>query len=225
MSHNQVSVIIPVYNQAQYVGEAIESILNQSHKAHEIIVVNDGSTDDLAPALAPYANSIKLINLEKNQGVAMARNIGLKAAANNSIVFQDADDIAMPERLAESLKALANPETAIVIGKIKPFLDDANISPSDSAGFINKNESFVLGTGSAAIKMKVVEKAGEFNTAIKVGSDLDWFVRVKKSGFTIHKLDKVLLKRRWHKNNLSKISKEDELKLRLQMFRKNLSKK
>ena len=103
-----VSVIIPVYNQAKYIGDAIDSILIQTKKANEIIVVNDGSTDELLDVLREYRMVITLINLERNQGVSFARNTGIKHATGDIIIFQDADDIAMPKRIAYSINVLLN---------------------------------------------------------------------------------------------------------------------
>lgn len=217
-------MIIPVYNQAQFISAALVSILNQTVKADEIIVVNDGSTDNLSAALAPFQKSITLIHFETNKGVAAARNEGIIAATGSIILFQDADDVAMPQRIESSKEALSADDVHLVLGMVKPFQDGPTTVANKSAGFIDKNPSFVLGTMAIGFKKKVFTVAGKFNTSVKVGSDLDWFVRVKKNGFAIQKINEVFIERRWHANNLSKISKEEEIKLRLKMFRKNISK-
>lgn len=101
----KVSVIIPAYNCQAYVAQAIQSVLNQSHRDFEIIVIDDGSSDNTLQALAPYADRIQLIR-QHNSGVAVARNAGLRAAKGDLLAFLDADDWWEPERISTQLAAL-----------------------------------------------------------------------------------------------------------------------
>src|SRR3990170_2180305 len=103
----KVSVIIPVYNYAKSVGRAIDSVLAQDHKADEVIVVDDGSTDDLHKALKPYQGRIKVIR-QKNSGVAKARNRGILEANGDFICCLDADDELSTNFIAETYHALNN---------------------------------------------------------------------------------------------------------------------
>lgn len=92
------SVIIPAYNSAATLARAIDSVLAQSHAAHEIIVVNDGSTDNTATVAEGYGNAVKLLR-QTNSGVALARNAGARAAAGDWLAFLDADDWYETDRL------------------------------------------------------------------------------------------------------------------------------
>jgi len=93
-----VSVIIPTYNRASLIGAAIQSVLNQTFKSVEIIVVDDGSTDETQRALEPHAG--KIVSLAtKNNGPAHARNVGMKAASGTYIAFLDSDDMYLPHKL------------------------------------------------------------------------------------------------------------------------------
>src|SRR5919197_5607580 len=92
------SVIIPAYQAASTVGDAVSSALAQTYPAHEVIVVDDGSTDDLAGALSTFAGRIRLIRKE-NGGAASARNAGVAAAEGEFVAFLDADDVYGPRRL------------------------------------------------------------------------------------------------------------------------------
>ena len=92
-----ISVVIPVYNRPLLVKRAIESVLGQSHKASEIIVVDDGSTDETADTLKSFKN-IKIIT-QKNSGVSSARNRGIKEASGKWIAFLDSDDIWHKDKL------------------------------------------------------------------------------------------------------------------------------
>ncbi len=110
-----VSVIIPCYNQAHFLSEAIESVRAQTYPHYEIIVVNDGSTDDPAEVAArfPEAHYIE----QKNQGVSETRNAGLRQSEGTYIVFLDADDRLLPNALQVGVDAMkAHPKCALVSG-------------------------------------------------------------------------------------------------------------
>src|SRR2546422_6867419 len=92
------SVVIPAYQAAGFIGDAIESVLAQTLAPIEVIVCDDGSTDDLEGALARYRNSITLLRKE-NGGEASAKNAGARAASGDFVAVLDADDVYFPERL------------------------------------------------------------------------------------------------------------------------------
>ena len=100
-----ISVIIPTYNRANSVGKAIQSVLDQTFKDLEIIVVDDGSTDDSAPVLAAFGDRIRLIQ-QANRGVSGARNTGVRAATGKWIAFLDSDDQWHSSKLEKQLDAL-----------------------------------------------------------------------------------------------------------------------
>ena len=107
----QVSVVIPVYNRKEYLQECIESILNQTYPASEIIVVNDGSTDDTHEVIELYNDKLTVINIE-NSGCGNARRVGSEAAKYPWLAFCDSDDLWMPNHLERRLKLLQKyPET------------------------------------------------------------------------------------------------------------------
>jgi glycosyltransferase involved in cell wall biosynthesis len=110
-----VSVIIPAYNAAQYLPACIESVLGQTHKHVEIIVVNDGSTDNTDEVVKPYLSRIKYIKQE-NRGLSAARNAGFRASNGAFICFLDADDLLMPEKFEKQLaKFQEEPDLGVVI--------------------------------------------------------------------------------------------------------------
>ena len=218
-----VSVIIPVYNQAKYIGDAIDSILIQTKKANEIIVVNDGSTDELLDVLREYRMVITLINLERNQGVSFARNTGIKHATGDIIIFQDADDIAMPKRIAYSINVLLNKNAFIAQGMLIQFRELDLLQSNLLHSVFNDKPVHILGLGVLAVKKEVFKKIGLFNSDFKVGSDLEWLGRAIKMGFMPFKFEKASIKRRVHQSNLSNLNKQDELKIRFEILRKNLS--
>lgn len=110
-----VSVIIPCYNQAHFMGDAIESVLAQTWPQREIIVVDDGSRDDPAAVVARYAG-VRLLR-QSNQGVSAARNHSLRESRGEFLVFLDADDRLTPQALETHLQHLqARPDCALPQG-------------------------------------------------------------------------------------------------------------
>src|SRR5215212_1699019 len=124
-----VSVVIPCYNQAHFLGEAIESVLAQSYPNFEIVVVDDGSTDDTSE-VAAYYPGVRLVRQE-NKGLSGARNVGLARSEGEYLVFLDADDRLLHEALEAHLEHLkANPECAFVSGHYRFMAVDGSPLPT-----------------------------------------------------------------------------------------------
>lgn len=121
----RVSVVIPAYNAAETVGEAVASCLAQRHPDFEVIVVNDGSTDATGEVLASFGNRITVIT-QRNGGLASARNAGQRAASGEFLAWMDADDLAAPERLQVQSRVLeVHPEIGLVSSDFTAFTDPA----------------------------------------------------------------------------------------------------
>jgi len=101
----EVSIVIPAHNAARYVGQAIESVLGQTFGDNEVILVDDGSTDDTASVIEGFGSEIRQIR-QANSGVSVARNRGIAESTGRYVAFLDADDTWMPEKLARQLDAL-----------------------------------------------------------------------------------------------------------------------
>ena len=121
----RVSVVIPCYNGGRFLREAIESVLHQTCRAAEIVVVNDGSTDDTA-AVARSFDQVRYIE-QRNQGAPAARNTGMRSSTGDFLVFLDADDRLQPHALATGVESLAaNPEWAFVSGEVRVIDEDGS---------------------------------------------------------------------------------------------------
>jgi len=99
-----VSAVIPVYNRSHCIGRAIDSVLAQSFPPREILIVDDGSSDDLPVALARFGNQVRSIRHDTNRGAAAARNTGLRNAAYEFVAFLDSDDVWKPGKLAKQIE-------------------------------------------------------------------------------------------------------------------------
>src|SRR5215469_7092565 len=111
--HDSVAVVIPVYNGAATVGRAIDSVLGQTRRPEEIIVVDDGSSDATPEVVAGYGSRIRY-HRRKNSGASAARNFGVHAATASWIAFLDHDDEWLPDKISVQMRALAaNPDACL----------------------------------------------------------------------------------------------------------------
>lgn len=108
MHQPTVSVILPTYNRARLVGRSIESVLRQTYEDFELIVVDDGSTDDSAAILAHYERDprVRVVRLDRNRGVSTARNAGADAATGKYLAYNDSDDVWHPDKLEKQMRAM-----------------------------------------------------------------------------------------------------------------------
>jgi teichuronic acid biosynthesis glycosyltransferase TuaG len=120
-----VSVIIPVYNCERFVADAIESVLFQTYKHFEIIVINDGSTDDSLTIIQKYNNRIEIIS-QKNSGVSAARNAGIMKAKGEYIAFLDADDTWYPDKLEKQIEIFKKYNDVVFVSGFSDCLDENN---------------------------------------------------------------------------------------------------
>lgn len=123
----KVSVIMPTYNRAKYLSDAISSVLNQTYQDFEIIVVDDGSTDNTRLLVENYQKMDNRIRYfyEQNRGVASARNLGIEKAQGDYMVFFDSDDVSMPDRLEKQVMVLdSKPEISLVYSSVVTFFDN-----------------------------------------------------------------------------------------------------
>jgi len=182
------SIVIPAYQAAETIGAALRSALAQTHPAHEIIVVDDGSTDDLDAALAPFADSITLVRKE-NGGSASARNAGAAVATGDFLAILDADDSYHPRRL-EALAHLAS---------ARPDLDLITTDARFMAGtepvgsFLAHNPFATSGQRAAilascfvggwpAVRLARLREVGLFDESLAVGHDWDAWLRLILDG-------------------------------------------
>ena len=188
-----VSVIIPAYDVAKFIGEALNSALAQSFKDYEVIVVNDGSPDtsELERTLAPYLPRIVYLKQE-NRGVSAARNRGIKAARGSLIAFLDGDDVWMPNYLEVQVKRIqADPSIDVLYPNVVMFGDS---SPEDGEEFMtlcpsNGEVTFErlllqecnVSNCSIARKETIV-RAGMFDESLRSVEDFDLWLRVIKGG-------------------------------------------
>lgn len=198
----RVSVLIPTYNCARFLSDAIESVLAQTFQDFEIIVVDDGSTDDTAQVVARYPQ-VRYIYKE-HSGISASRNAAVSAACGEVVAFLDADDMFTPEKLEKQLAYLdENPDCQLIFTKAENFYEDENARQGQAQQALY-NASLERCIITCAIRRSVFEKHGDFRTDYPHGEDTQFMYRLSISGLSInHCLPEVLYKRRVHSNNIS----------------------
>lgn len=217
-----VSIIIPTYNRADLVAEAIESALGQSYPAREVIVVDDGSTDGTPAVLARYGDRIRSLRTG-NRGCAAARNAGVGLARGAYLAFLDSDDVAVSEKLAAQVPVLEErAELGFVYGPILLFgpalhAEQVEIPLRPTAEGSVAEELFLttrIGFGSVLLRRDAVERAGGFDATLRFNEDTDLLLRVAVDWKAAY-LPLPTVRQRWHPGRKSL----DEVALRRAVLR------
>jgi glycosyltransferase involved in cell wall biosynthesis len=196
----EISVILPLYNGAPYLSDCLNSIASQTRPPFEVIVVDDGSTDD-GKGIVDQFNSVRYFRIDHG-GVAAARNFGLTQATGNWIAFIDQDDFWTPESLESRMSFGIS--SKIIIGKQQWFLDGLESLPP----WVKKHQvddvldGYLL--GCALIHRDLFEQFSVFDTSLRFCSDFDWFFRLKDAGVIFYQVDKIVLHKRIHSMNESR---------------------
>jgi glycosyltransferase involved in cell wall biosynthesis len=208
-----VSAIIPAYNAAGFILGAINSVLDQTFTAHEIIIINDGSpdTDDLERILEPYFPKIQYIK-QDNQGAAAARNSGLRAANGEYVAFLDADDIWLATFLDEQINFAKSTgadlvySDALLVGK-SPLSGQTFMQVQPSRGAVTPENLLAVNvtvlTSAVLARKKPILDVGLFDPKIRRGHDFELWFRLAKSGARFAYHPKVLAHHRIVESGLS----------------------
>lgn len=191
-----VSVVIPTYNRAGVVCETIDNVFQQTYRNIEIIVVDDGSTDDTLTKLRAYGDRLRVIT-QRNAGAAAARNHGARVARGEIIAFQDSDDLWMLTKLERQVAlletdrsipcCLCNVVVRVVDGREITSFDWSLIYPQHEEGiWVNVSEvlatRFVMFNQAVAIRREVFERIGGFDEGLKYLEDYDLPLRLSLEG-------------------------------------------
>ena len=207
----RVSVIIPAYNGDRYLAEAIESVLRQTYSEYEIIVVDDGSTDNTPEIVRQYGDRINYL-FQANQGVAASRNLGLAAARGEYIAFLDQDDVFLPHKLSvqvdlldrDSNLGLVNSGWQIVdrVGTLKAAVQPWQQIPDLSyANLIVWKPVFL---GAMLFRRSWLERSGGFDSTLSQTPDVDLVMRLAMMGCPAAWVEQTTVKYRQHEANASK---------------------
>ncbi len=213
----QVSVVMPLYNKAEYVRETVESILNQTYRDFEFVIIDDYSTDGSLEIIKEFKDSrIKLIQLEKNMGVSYAANIGIKAASGKYIIRTDSDDLSYPNRI-ERLVNYSDTHNIDVVGSNFEIHGSGEI-PAGAYRFMNysnsviKNEDIIddftivptVHGATICVKKSTFEEGFYYDNALETGEDYELLARMIINNKKVTKIPEILYKYRFVNGSLGK---------------------
>ena len=218
MTKALISCIVPVFNGEPYLGETLDSILAQTYQPLEIIVADDGSTDRTAEVVAGYRGRVSYLR-QDNAGPSAARNLGLGAARGEFFAFLDADDLWHAEKLQRQMACFeARRDLDLCITHLQNFWIPELAEEAEryqNHALAKPLPGYVLET--LLVKRSAFERIGMFDPALQHADKTAWFLRAQAQGCVIELLTDVLVQRRIHQANRSRIlgaaSREEYLKL------------
>jgi glycosyltransferase involved in cell wall biosynthesis len=205
---NRVSVVIPCYNQAGYLGQAIESVLAQTCQPFEVVVVDDGSTDNTVEVARSYGN-VRCVS-QRNQGQGAARNEGFRQVSGEFVVFLDADDRLLPNACDVGLRRFADhPGVAFVAGRCIGIGPDGVRRSTWHQPVVKRNHylallrnNYIWTPGTVMFRTEVVRRLGGFKTTVCGAEDYDLYLRIARN----HEIwchEEVVVEYREHDNKTS----------------------
>jgi len=205
-----VSVIIPTFNEADYLSEAIRSALHQTHAPLEIIVVDDGSTDQTPSVAASFGDAIRY-DRQPHCGLSATLNRGVQLAQGDLFAFLDHDDVWVPDKLQKQAAVLQeNPEIDMVFGYSR-FFASPDLA-ADAARRLVIPDKPQPGALKSAMLIRRISffKVGLFDTNLRVGDFIDWYSRAADAGLKAYFLPEVLFSRRVHGRNMTLVDRSSQ---------------
>jgi glycosyltransferase involved in cell wall biosynthesis len=221
----KVSVIIATYNNAQYIHQAIDSVLNQTYSHYEIIIIDDGSADHTKEVLQPYLEQYSQIiqyYYQENQGVSKARNLGIEMATGEYVVFLDADDLFLPDKLASQVSVFqAKPYLGIVHSGWRLITESGEKISDVKLWQYGHSLEIDLATWvvwkpvtiSLMFKNSWLQNFGGFDTRWTHGEDIDLIMRLSLNGCRAEWLPKITYCYRQHQHNATRKSRQQATKM------------
>lgn len=232
-----VSVVIPCYNQGRYLRYAVESALGQTHGEVEVVIVNDGSSDDTHEVATRYAGNPRVRYVrQENRGLCPARVSGVAASAGEYINFLDSDDILAPDKIEKQLRVIeSDPRLAFVYCDIR-YIDEAGAEvPEKNSGSIAGSRNQLSGDiftslfaggyfppHTPLVRRSAYEAVGGFDPALGGCGDWDLWLRLAARGFHAYYLDEKLALYRVHPAGMSRDTsgmQEDEVRVIAKLVR------
>lgn len=211
-SKPKISVIIPVFNGEKYIEEALQSVLKQTYKPYEIIIVDDGSTDSTQDIVLQYSSLIRYIR-KNNEGAAIARNEGVKASNGEYLTFLDADDLWTKEKLDKQVRKVMTTENhnskEILFGQVEQFFSSDTDEVFQKKYHIESKISSGFIPGTMMIRKDLFLEVGYFSEDYKTGEFIEWYIRAAEKGFKPLMITDVLMRRRIHESNHGIKNKSD----------------
>jgi glycosyltransferase involved in cell wall biosynthesis len=208
-----VSVIVPVYNGSQHLRDAVQSIERQGYEPCEIIVVDDGSTDDTPGVIASLGGRVRALR-QDNAGPGAARNYGIAASHGELVAFCDADDTWPDDKLHRQVGRLQEDrELDVVLGRVQYVADEGEQVPNVQFEDPYAQTLTHVHLGSGIYTRRSFEKVGLFDETLRFSEDVDWFFRARELGVKIRIMREITLRYRIHAGNMTRGVAPSDLEL------------
>jgi len=212
----KVSVVIPVHNGEKYLAQAIESVLAQTFRDFELLIVDDGSTDGTAAIIRSYTERDSRVRAltQENRGVAAAGNRGLQEARHEWVARLDADDVFLPEKLERQVAFLRRNPDAKIVGTLACFINHAGrplglvgtegpYTPAEYYRLIGENRPIYFVNSSTLMHRETILSIGGYREPFAPAEDVDLWIRMMEQGHLMLKVPEPLLLYRLHGGSLT----------------------
>jgi glycosyltransferase involved in cell wall biosynthesis len=184
MLKKTISVVVTSYNYGAFIKEAVDSILSQTFASFEIIIIDDGSSDNTRAILSKFNDPRIIYCYQENQGQPKAKNRGIRESSGELIAFLDADDVWLPSKLAKQVALFAKPEVGVVYSRRK-WIDSSGKIISGNERVLRKGwilddifvDNFVC-FSSSVVRRSYLEQVGYFDESLPMGIDYDLWIRL-----------------------------------------------
>ena len=205
-----VSVITATLNASKYLREALNSILNQTYQHIEVLIIDGGSTDD-TKEIANLFPKVSFVT-QNGKGLFDAWNQGIRMCTGEFIAILDSDDIWNPTTLSDHVNILLSDSSILgSVGRVKFFLEEKQTPPPEFKLSLLEKSHLAYMPGCFMGRKEIFNRIGYYETEWKITSDIIWFGQVKDLKDEIYILDRVVLNKRVHKNNISYNSVEEDI--------------
>jgi glycosyltransferase involved in cell wall biosynthesis len=198
-----------VFNGARFIKQALDSILEQTYRPIEVIVADDGSTDETSQVIAPFAGRVRVVT-QVTAGPAATRNLGLSHARGDLIAFLDADDLWHREKLSrQNERFLARPELQACVTHAQLFWEpEFDEEKRALAGHVRAQPVPGYTTTTLLARREAFETVGSFSTDLWFADATEWFIRAREKGVVMELLADTLVYHRMHSRNLTRRGSE-----------------
>lgn len=213
-SNSLVSIVIPAYNAAKFLPEVIQSVLNQSYQNWELLVIDDGSTDNTAELVNEYSEQDRRVHLisKENGGVSVARNLGAQLAKGELIAFLDSDDLWLEDKVSAHVSYMtSHPQVGVSFGRVELIETDGkttNKLTDNIVDTLQPQDLFysnpTVTTSNLVIRKSVFQTLNGFDESMQYNEDIDLLFRLAiQDSWEIKSIDQVLVQYRLHSSGLS----------------------
>lgn len=222
MIHRSISVIIPAHNGERYLAAAIRSVLDQTLPPDEIIVIDDGSTDDSAAIARSFGPPVRVLT-QANLGPAPARNLGVAHASGGLLAFLDADDLWTPDKLARQAQVLRDdPACEAVLGGVENFISPDLGEAQHRLLAKAAAQTGDVHVGALLIRREAFRRIGDFDTRWRQTDFVEWWARAMRLNLCYVAVPELVLRRRLHADNLTRRERAGRLEY-LPMLREQIA--